>query len=562
MGITSSTPEPQLSRRQQDIKYLGDRMPFGDAELIQLHNAYHERLDLVSTKQHISFLVDIGVLCFSESSKAEERKLILEAVESKILSPNFGNRLYETSFLSSGQASDYDSSSSAMPANDDDDFTRLSKIEAFCDGVALCGRRGASKTLSVLVKACQQHPASEENGGSDSSQSTLIDPVELVDMGYRVALASAFLSAASKDEDVGRYLPPETVTSHPGLQALSNSLKAFATKRKQRIERSSTPSSESLSLVSAEDVAEWGEHVAPMFAASLSSLIHQVFFPQHPPPPTRSSFEFPILSAESTFFDTTSCPFLFSFACMSPALSGEYYRLYTSASDGLSFNRLQNSLVGYGGPTLLIVRSTNDSIFGAYTSSAWKESKDFYGNTDCFLYQVMPTTAVYHPSGNGRNFMYCNSRSRSRGYDKQAHGIGFGGTVDEPRLFISESFDHCQAAWSDMTFESGRLLKLGSGGNNSKTFDIDSLEVWGVGGTEMVTEALGARDKERDVRQAAVNRARKVDKAAFLDDFQSGLIDSKAFAHRSQIQGRDGACVGVDDLRKFEDSQKAKRSTS
>lgn len=174
----------------------------------------------------------------------------------------------------------------------------------------------------------------------------------------------------------------------------------------------------------------------------------------------------------------------------------------------------------------------------------------------------MPATAVYHPSGNGNNFMYCNSHARSRGYDKQAHGIGFGGTVNEPRLFISESFDHCQAASADMTFEQGRLLAHGSGGSNGKKFDIDSLEVWGVGGTETVTEALGARAQQRDVRQAAINRARKVDKAAFLDDFQSGLLDSKAFAHRSQIQGRDGACIGVDELRKYEDAQAAKRSAA
>jgi hypothetical protein len=152
----------------------------------------------------------------------------------------------------------------------------------------------------------------------------LIDPIELVDIGYRVALASAFLSAAvSDDDDVGRFLPPDSVSSESGLQALSTSLRAFATKRKQRIERSAVPSSELLLLVSAEDVAEWGEQVAPMFAASLSSLMHQIFFPHRPAPPTRSSFDFPLLSNESTFFDSPSCPLLFSFACMSPSLSGE-----------------------------------------------------------------------------------------------------------------------------------------------------------------------------------------------------------------------------------------------
>jgi hypothetical protein len=204
-------------------------------------------------------------------------------------------------------------------------------------------------------------------------------------------------------------------------------------------------------------------------------------------------------------------------------------------------------LLGYGGPTLIIIQSGN-CIFGAFTASAWKESKEFYGNTDCFLYQLMPTTGVYRPSGNERNFMYCNSFARSRGYDQQAHGIGFGGSVDQPRLFLAESFDDCRAAANDLTFEQGTLLDIPRSGSH---FEIDSLEVWAVGGTEVVREGLGARSKSRDIKQAAINKARKVDKAAFLDDFRSGLIESKAFAHQGQIRGRETACVDEQDTNNY-----------
>lgn len=198
--------------------------------------------------------------------------------------------------------------------------------------------------------------------------------------------------------------------------------------------------------------------------------------------------------------------------------------------------------MGYAGPTLIIIQSGN-SIFGAFTASPWKESKDYYGNHDCFLYQLAPKMAVYRPTGNASNFMYCNSYARSRGYDQQAHGIGFGGTVDQPRLFLAESFDACRAAPQDLTFESGRLLEDAAKGS---TFEIDSLEVWGVGGTAVVQEALGARSRQRDIKNAAIQKARKVDKAQFLDDFRSGLIESKAFQHREQIRGRD-ACTAIDE---------------
>jgi hypothetical protein len=225
--------------------------------------------------------------------------------------------------------------------------------------------------------------------------------------------------------------------------------------------------------------------------------------------------------------------------------------LYTAASDGLSFNRLQNALLGYGGPTLLIIQS-GDSIFGAFTGSAWKESKDFYGNTDCFLFQLQPKTAVYRPTGKDKRYMYCNSFARSRGYDNQAHGIGFGGTVDKPRLFLPESFDDCWAGTQDLTFENGLLLA----DKHDSNFIIDNLEVWGVGGTDVVNEALGARSRERDIRQATINKARKVDKAAFLDDFRSGLIESKAFAHQGQIRGRETACIDENDTNNYKYPQK------
>jgi len=185
----------------------------------------------------------------------------------------------------------------------------------------------------------------------------------------------------------------------------------------------------------------------------------------------------------------------------------QFHRLYTSLSDGLSFNRLQNALLGYGGPTLLILRSSKGDVFGAFTASSWKESKEFYGTSDCFLFQLLPRVAIYRPSGSGTNFMYCNSFARSRGYDKQAHGIGFGGTVDGPRLFIAEAWDTCAASNRDLTFENGQLL--GSAVNTSnKQFDLEALEVWGVGGEEVIAAALGDRNMARAVKDAAIQKAR------------------------------------------------------
>lgn len=221
-------------------------------------------------------------------------------------------------------------------------------------------------------------------------------------------------------------------------------------------------------------------------------------------------------------------------ACTSHALNGPWFRLYTSSADGLSFNRLLKAVLGYGGPTIFVIQSTTGSVFGAYTSAPWREAKDFYGNTDCFLYMLKPTMSVYRPTGNASNFMYCNPSARSRGYDQQAHGIGFGGTTDQPRLFITEHLDDaCHASNRDLTFENGKLEN-----SVDSSFFVDTIEVWGVGGEEAVASALEARTEKRAQKDEAIRKARKVDKAQFLDDFRAGTFDSKAFAHRQQVDGR------------------------
>lgn len=48
-----------------------------------------------------------------------------------------------------------------------------------------------------------------------------------------------------------------------------------------------------------------------------------------------------------------------SLSAVATPLQRELYRLYTSAQDGLSFNRLSFHLLGYTGPTLAVIRDTD-----------------------------------------------------------------------------------------------------------------------------------------------------------------------------------------------------------
>ena len=99
------------------------------------------------------------------------------------------------------------------------------------------------------------------------------------------------------------------------------------------------------------------------------------------------------------------------------------------------------------------------------------------------------------------------------------------------------SAGYLSSAFSDLTFDAGALLSplnqtkddFITAPTNRKYFELLTIEVYGVGGDDIVTEALGARNAQREIKAANIRKARKVDKAAFLDDFKSGLIESKAF---------------------------------
>jgi len=468
------------------------------------------------------------------------------------------------------------------------------------EGFASMGRRGAKQAMTALFNAVldQTKPSSTASSATaGESDAPSIHSRDFVEWGYRFSLATGFLQEVQalekqstthenghgnvetvkeeEEEDTSKDLlaqaavlikefVPSKKDISDGLKPMAQSLTEKAKSRLNRygiLTQGDTWNDSDPPTIELQDVLEWTEAVAPLFASILPTFLFHVLFWGRAFPPTKTAFEFPNHKADEeeeskekedyvrleSILD--SKPRAFALACTSSSLMGPYFRLYTSAADGLSFNRILNALLGYSGPTLLIIQSTSGGEFGAFTSHAWKESKDFYGNSDCFLYQLFSHLAVYRPTGQGKNFMYCNSFARSKGYDQQAHGIGFGGTVDQPRLFLAENLmDDCMASSQDLTFDNGSLLPKASsdshafGGGTTLSaksyFEIQSMEVWGVGGKDIVQAALDGRRKARELREEGIRRARKVDKAQFLDDFRSGAIDSKAFAYKQQIDGR------------------------
>lgn len=229
--------------------------------------------------------------------------------------------------------------------------------------------------------------------------------------------------------------------------------------------------------------------------------------------------------------------------------------MYSSNSEGLNLSTLEHSLTGYHGPTVILLEAYDpntkaDITVGAYASQTWKiqKSPDFYGDEQCYLFQLRPVFKVFrtkseeeHPHV-ARHFQYFHFKPATKAPSSQskfAQGIGLGGSSKHPRFFVSSTLEKAHFSPTDATFESNEDAKLATAVMSNPYLDLHSIEVWGVGGDT----ALEARKQHRRIQEAHLGKARQVNKAAFLNDFRSGLIESKMFNFYEDIRNRDGGCM-------------------
>ena len=335
MGTTTS--KPALTEAQQDIKHLGDRYPFGDDEIWRMYNCFQK---IQESSNRTSFLSDWAVHCTSLTKEEtlrdengtilkalqEEKSILIQIVENKILPPGFGNKLEMTAFASHKNDADYSNTTIIPAAGNLDTYTRMVRIEKFFDGVSNCGRRGGREALAVLFACCAENhnPPSTD---SDGQMVVVANIQDLLNMSYRIALAAAFLNAAKRDDcNMGKFIPvSDNVTNDPAMRALGQSVMAFCKRKRSRdsplgaVEANDTLEQ---GWVQKNEFTEWSEANAPLLPSALATFMHCIFFPDTPYPPSRTAFNFPRLPAESTFFNSASSTLLFSFACMASALGG------------------------------------------------------------------------------------------------------------------------------------------------------------------------------------------------------------------------------------------------
>lgn len=408
--------------------------------------------------------------------------------------------------------------------NAESEQLRLS-LDAFIGGVAAACRDRRRATLQVIFDVCHEESRRESAAGTSSDASYSEDAALMVN-GQSLTISSGSrrldqhglhrffcLSYASGYAAWGHSIELDTFACSKLVRSLAAKVKGVQNESKEgtcEIE------------VTLEEFEIWEAQNAPNLHRCLSTFLHMRCFPSEEIPQSIPMFKLPQLSEESSLLSNKSAE-MFGLAVANQSLQGPWDLLFTTDRDGMSFNRLCHSLLGYGGPTLMLVRDMNmNATFGGFADTPWKESNDFYGGAGCFLLQLEPEFQILQSKpSSAQNYMYLNLKGYST-----PHGLGMGGTVSSFRFFISESMepDRNMAKTSCLTYETGEVVR-----GQYRQFDIDTIEVWGLGGED----ALKARADKRDQMNRALQKIRQVDKKAFLNDFDKGTLLSKTFAHQN-----------------------------
>eukprot|EP00743_Colponemidia_sp_Colp-15_P004659 GILK01005020.1.p1 GENE.GILK01005020.1~~GILK01005020.1.p1 ORF type:complete len:474 (+),score=67.66 GILK01005020.1:84-1505(+) len=232
----------------------------------------------------------------------------------------------------------------------------------------------------------------------------------------------------------------------------------------------------------------------------------------HPPP-----LLLPALSDRSYILKQAD---LYALAMVEPKLQTSWTRLYSSSSDGLSFQRLSSAVVGYKGCTLLVIRDSNRHIFGVFAAESWQDT-GFGGSSASFLFAVSPNYQILRslPSVSNNHFTYLNVK----GLGGKPAGIGMGGDMRQRRIWIDKQFDTVVTRASDSTFEPGII-----GSSSDSPTGLVSVEMWGCGGMD----ALQKQKEFQNYQNKLLEGMRKVDKKAFANnEFDREFLLGGTFAN-------------------------------
>ena len=283
---------------------------------------------------------------------------------------------------------------------------------------------------------------------------------------------------------------------------------------------------------------EWTTSTFPQLYAAVATLFHSILLPN------LANGKTPVLRVPK--FDKPSAILTMnevSLALMSEKFQGHWRRLYNNLDDGSSFELLQKSLIGYQGPTTILIQTTRGEVFGYFTECPWKLSSKwfgapgsnvshFYDNADSFLFTLVPNVHIYPATGCGKWYQYLHIPASHQ--SQQMKGLCIGGIASNcPRIHLTTDLNHCKATSIDSTYENGLLLHEGH-----HFFDAGVIEVYATSVIDVHykrNQSMG--QLQTDMAESHRIHIATVDKTQFLD-MVSGFIRPLGVAHLDSMEHR------------------------
>eukprot|EP01091_Cochliopodium_minus_P015684 TRINITY_DN5655_c0_g1_i1.p1 TRINITY_DN5655_c0_g1~~TRINITY_DN5655_c0_g1_i1.p1 ORF type:complete len:570 (-),score=146.97 TRINITY_DN5655_c0_g1_i1:37-1746(-) len=194
--------------------------------------------------------------------------------------------------------------------------------------------------------------------------------------------------------------------------------------------------------------------------------------------------------------------------------------LFSTNRNGYSINRFEHNVFCYEHPTLLLIRTKDQNILGAYCVEEWKCHNNFYGEESSksknklhrkgsyFLFSISPSFKILSAKGPNKNFMYYYKAALSKTSISSSsldQGIGFGGQLGHFRMSIDKDLSKITVHTYDSTYEEGDLI-----GNKKDEViqDIDVIEVIGVGESDALEKQSQSqkRDEKITMQRRKVNK--------------------------------------------------------
>ncbi|KAI8367875.1 TLD-domain-containing protein [Choanephora cucurbitarum] len=280
--------------------------------------------------------------------------------------------------------------------------------------------------------------------------------------------------------------------------------------------------------VTYKSFCHWKDRFAPHWLKPIQSMVIRSFGYYDPIPMSKQPRQLPediVPSPDTTDIlsplHTTllSCPIAESIL-----ITKEWTRLYSADKDGFSMNRFESHVFKYPGPTLLVIQANapdRNFLIGAYIAQPWKHSKQFWGNDQCFLFELEPDLDVYRPVIDRRTQQAQNDHFI---YYHHEFGIGLGATTGTTKHDFMIHLDNTlqkggyqHEAYPPLpSFKSA--IKSQKQVEFSYLFETDNIEVFGLG---------NEKDRERQAREWKFER-QEADRRAHLNIRQAdGDLDKE-----------------------------------